>query len=335
MPKNLLLILPLTFYGFGKTLSKSLEARGYVVQMDNDEFPANVWGKILGKLGLFAMLRRITLRHYQQRYRAGSDSFDTVLIVKGRGVGPALIDHLRSLSRHVIGYNFDSFGFNPSPLAWKHAANRYCTFDIQDARDHHLPLVHLFSALPPGAGTSSKRIDVSVLMKNHSQRLAYVDQVLGALPPGVSTRIFIFETNALTAVVGALRSPRLYRKYWRHIHFTALPYEQFLDALGQSRVTVDFAHPSQTGITIRCFEAASLGVSVITNNRYTLDHPFFSSGAAAHVPLGAEPESFRDAIERLLTQAPALQARGVDDFLNELLMDSDHHAPTGLDAAQS
>lgn len=319
MEKNLLLVLPLSFYSFGETLSKSLTDQGYLVQVVNDEFPANLTGKLLGKLGALSVLRRLTLEEFKRRYSDRRKCYDVVLIIKGRGVGPELIELFKQISEKVVAYNFDSFEFNPSPLKWMNLVDKYCTFDIKDAQFHDIPLVHLFSALPSTHNKVPKCIDVSVLMKNHSQRLAYTDLVISSLPMGISKLIYIFEPNWLSAVLGALKNPLLYIKYWRHIHFKPMPYEKFLEVLGKSRVTVDYAHPSQTGITIRCFEASSLGVSIITNNPHVVEHPFFQQNSVAHVPFNANPSNIVNSINGLLAHPMRVSVRGVDQFLHELL----------------
>lgn len=311
--------MPLSFYAFGKTLSKSLEMQGYEVQLINDEFPANFIGKLLGKVGALSVLRRLTLREFQRRYSDEHEFFDVILIIKGRGVGPKLIELFKQISQRVVAYNFDSFEFNPSPLNWMKLVDRYCTFDIQDAKQHHIPLVHLFSALPSTYNNLPKCIDVSVLMKNHSQRLAYTDQVINSLPHGLSKFIYIFEPNWISGVLGAIKCPSLYIKYWPHIHFKPLPYEKFLEVLGMSRITVDYAHPSQTGITIRCFEASSLGVSIVTNNPHVVEHPFFQQASVVHVPLNADSLSITNKVSGLILSPMCVAVRGVDQFLRELL----------------
>jgi hypothetical protein len=211
-----------------------------------------------------------------------------------------------------------SFCFNPSPLDWLHSVDRYCTFDIQNAREHGLPLAHLFSALPDDLPVLEKKYGVSVLMKNHSQRLAYADEVLSALP-SVSRFVYIFEPNIFSFILGVLKYPRLYLKYRRHIHFKALAYTDFLKVLGQSRVTIDYAHPSQTGITIRCFEARSVGVAIVTNNNHIFSNPEFDATLVAHFGLGGDPSRLATDFQRLTLTTPGRSMRSVDQFMGELL----------------
>lgn len=312
-----LLVLPLSFYSFGDTLRQELQSRGMEVALVNDEFPANIFGKILGKLKALKLLRQRTLRHFQNQY-ADSAPYDLVLIIKGRGVSSELVSFFKSISKRVIGYNFDSFLFNPSPLDWHKDLDRYCTFDIKDAREHGLPLVHLFSALPTDMEPGEKTIDVSVIMKNHSQRLVYIDQVLSHLPD-LSRSIYILEPNFISFIFGVLRHPRLYLKYRRDIHFKPLGYSDFLNRLNRSHVTIDYAHPSQTGITIRCFEARSLGTAIVTNNKDTLTNPLFDPDTTAVFRLDGDREKMAADIRHLIEHKTSTEIRSVADFISELL----------------
>ena len=313
-----LLVLPLGFYGFGQVLRKELERRSMDVVMENDEFPRNNFGRILGKLGFLRLLRWQTLRVFKQNHGTGGTVYDLVLIVKGRGVGRDLVAFLRTISKRVVGYNFDSFSFNPSPLDWLQEVDRYTTFDPMDSAEQGLPLVHLFSAFPATEVPPEKRYDVSAIMKNHSQRLVYTDRVLSALN-GRSRFIYIFESNVFSFIQGLARHPGLYLKYWENIHFKPLPYAGFIQALSGSRCTVDFAHPLQTGLTIRCFEARSAGVAIVTNNHHVLGHPSFQAGGALHFPLNGDPARLACEMEPLFSLNLPREARTVAEFMSELL----------------
>jgi len=322
--KHCLLILPLSFYSFGQVIKKELERKGYEVQLENDEYPRSMLGKVLGKLNALSLLRRLTLKAYIERYQH-SIRFDLVLIIKGRGVGRAAIEFLRGRSERIVAYNFDSFLFNPSPLDWLASVDRYCTFDIADAKAHDLPLVHLFSAIPVQAGSTRRQYDVSALMKNHSQRLQFTDQVLASLP-GTKNYIYIFEPNVISFAFNFLKSPLLYLKYWQHIHFKPLPYGDFLAALKDSELTIDYAHPTQTGITIRCFEALSLGVRIITNNAHVGQTRLFDRAAVTHFKLGQDGSTVIKHIEQMLAVAPAPHLRSPQQFMDDLL--GEYSAPT-------
>lgn len=318
--RRCLLIAPLSFYSFHKTVSTGLEQMGYEVETLNDEYPSNSFGKVLGKVAL-PLLRTLTLRSLQ-RLLDERPRYDLVLIIKGRGLGPDAIRYLKSRADRVVGYNFDSFRFNPSPLDWHQLTDRYCTFDIQDAQSWCLPLVHLFSAaeLPPARERS---YDLSIIQRVHSDRLAFAELILQALPSDARKFIFLYESSWLTFTLGLLRHPLLYVRLWPHISFKPLSYAKAMDILGSSRITFDYAHPLQSGVTIRCFESQSLGVSILTNNQDAVHSGLFTQESIAYLPKDADQATASALISRLLKHRPEPLCRSLDDFLNDLLS---HHS---------
>lgn len=324
--RRCLLIAPLTFYSFHHILASSLERRGFSVDLINEEFPANPLGKVMGKLAL-PLLRHSTLRGLKARL-ADRPSYDLVLIVKGRGLGKAALKYLRSRARRIVGYNFDSFDFNPSARDWHMLTDRYATFDIADAAQTGLPLVHLFSAASAAeVAPATRSHDISIIQRVHSDRLAHAERLLAALPPGWKPFVYLYESSRLMFLLGFLRQPRLYQRMWRHIFFRPLPYAEAMKALGASRVTFDYAHPQQSGITIRCFEAQSLGVAVLTNNRAAVESGIFESATIAHFTPETSLEEVRHLMEELGRNRPAARTRSVDIFLDDLLHDDGGSPP--------
>jgi len=319
LPRTCLLIAPLHFYSFPKTLAEGLGMRGYHVDILNEEFPANILGRVIGSFAL-PIIRRITLRGLKIRLDA-RPQYDLVLIIKGRGIGHEAIAYLKKKARRIVAYNYDSFQRNPSPLDWYHLVDRYATFDIQDAATYRVPLVHLFSAvrLPVIA---NRAYDVSIIQRVHSNRLAYAELLLRSLPSGCNAFIYLYEWSLLTFVLGLLRNPLLYVRLWQYISFKPLGYMQAMMAMANSRVTFDYALPEQSGITIRCFEAQSLGVAVLTNNRAAVDSGIMSHGSIFHLPNGAGTDTVASLVAYLISKPHEPRIRSLDDFLDDLLFET-------------
>ncbi len=316
-PRNCLLIFPKTFYSFAKVLAAGLEQRGYAVSTANEEYPENAFGKILGKLGLHTLLAWTTERAISRKFLRGR-SYQLVVVVKGRGLGRRLVGRLRSSGARVVAYNFDSFGYHGAPLRWYQDVDRYATFDYADAEKYGLPRVDLFSSLPEAAGAKEILYDVSAILRNHSDRLEYLDSILRALEPQ-RTFLFVFEQNVFTFVLNILRSPRLYAKYWGRISFKPLPYAQYAAVLRSSEYTVDYAHPQQTGITIRCFESLSAQTKVITNNPYVTRNPAFDEAMPIVYRDSRDDERLRQQYAAGRGQIPPRRHRSIVEFMQELV----------------
>jgi hypothetical protein len=312
-----LLLFPLSFYSFGSVLEKALTAIGYQVTLANDEYPANVLGKILGKLGLFYPLSWLTEQEIRRRYLSG-ERYDLVVIVKGRGVGRSLLDAMRAANSRVVAYNFDSFAYNPSPLRWYRHVDKFCTFDYADADKHALPIVELFSSLPVDDEPKQIDYDLSAILRNHSNRLKYLDEVLKLVPPGKNF-IYIFEQNPVYFLFNFLKNPLLYSKYRKHVHFKALPYKDYVAVLKTSEFTLDYAHPKQSGITVRCFEALSAQTKIITNNGFVKHNSLFSDANTIVFNRDAGADGVGERYRALRGLSVPKQHRTVATFLEDLL----------------
>lgn len=319
-----LLIAPLHFYGFAKTVSAGLSARGYEVVLRNEEYPTGLVGRVIGFF-LTSIIRRTTYRTFA-RLLEDAPRFDLVLIIKGRGMSPELIELLKEKTGRVVAYNYDSFQRNPASRAWYRSVDHFRTFDIDDAAAHDLPLVHLFSAAPATADAEKKTL-VSVIQRRHSDRLRYAKLIVDAVPED-QRFVFLYEWSKLTLILGFLRAPLLYASMWRYISFKPLPYDAAMKHMADSHVTFDFAFTGQSGITVRCFEAQSLGVAVLTNNKAAVDSGVFDAGSMAYMPADATPVSVRQSIEALARHTPARRARTLDHFLDDLLADGTRDAPS-------
>ncbi len=232
-----------------------------------------------------------------------------------------------------VGYHFDAFRYERGPSRWSQRSKNIYTFDYQDAREHNLPVVELFSSLRSAVNQRSRRFDLSAIMRNHSERLIFLDMVMRAVQPR-QYFIHIFESSALTAVFNFLRHPRLYIKYLPHISRKSLPYEEYSEILAASQLTVDYAHPSQTGITIRCFEAINVGTRIITNNASTLQCPLFAKNSVVVLSLSDDLNGFAARLADAQQAEVVPKRRSVEDFLLELL-DRDRATPSMAQNSQS
>ena len=314
--KRALLVMPVHFYSFARTFERELAALGYQVTLANEEYPANLAGRIGGKLDL-GLIRWWTRRVFTRRFLSGA-RWDLVLIVKGRGIGPALVADLKRHADRVVGYHFDSLGYDRATRRWGGEVDRVSTFDFRDAREQNWPLVELFSATAAPEPVPPVRWRLSAIQRNHSQRLAYLDTVIGAVG-AEDTFVFLYEQNRLALVAHALRHPRLYWKWRKRISLTPLAYEDYVAVLAASEFTLDYAHPGQTGTTMRCFEALALGVKVITNNADTAASPRFGDDNLILFPPDGDPAALRQAMATRSGYRRTPQRRTAADVVAEIL----------------
>jgi len=313
--KNCLLIMPLSFYSFSEYLKQSFISLGYNVILANEEYPYNIIGKIMGKLHIPLSLE-ITNAVITEKFIKGK-SYDLVLIIKGRGMSIPLINKLKEISPKVIGYNFDSFKYHSSPINWYKNLTDYYTFDYRDAEKHSIRIVELFSSISQTPLKKNIKYSISAIVRNHSNRLKYIDRVLKTLEED-KIFIYIFEKDVFTFAYNLVRNPYLFFKYRKYIHFKTLPYIEYVEVLQNSNFTIDYAHPKQSGITIRCFEALSCQTKIITNNPYNIKNPNFNDTNNILFSDEINPNEFVKKYNNIADIIPKKITRSRIDFIREL-----------------
>jgi hypothetical protein len=313
---NCLLIFPQSFYSFSNYIKNHLTSIGYDVETINDEFPDNTLGKIMGTLQM-SIHTSISEKVITEKYVNGK-TYDLILIFKGRGMSKSLIEKFKLISPKVIAYNFDSFSYFKNAKSWYKSVNSYYTFDYKDAKDFCLPIIELFSSLPLSTNKKEIKYSVSAIVRNHSNRIKFIDKVLVGLNEK-NTFVYIYEKNIISFAINFFKNPLLYIKYRKMIHFKTLSYDEYINVLNQSDFTIDYAHPKQTGITIRCFEASSCRTKTITNNAFVLNNLNFNSTNTIVFNQHTNMDDFRNNYNRIKNILPKLYNRSIVDFMTELL----------------
>lgn len=308
--------MPLPFYSFARVIGGGLEAMGYEVTGANDEYPQHPIGRVLAKLDL-PISRWWTRRVFARRFLAGK-RWDLIVIIKGRGIGPELVADMKARADRVVGYHFDALSYDRATERWGTAVDRVTTFDYRDARTKGWPVVELFSSQTPITPPPPTRYRISAIQRNHSNRLAYLDHVLDALGTEDSF-VFLYEKGIISLTMNAVRSPLLYWKWRKSISFRPLSYDQYVDALAASDFTLDYAHPLQTGATMRCFEALAMGVKLITNNPHVAESAHFGPHNTIVHMLGDDPATLRAQVAKLRGGRPAPVQRSPEQFLREII----------------
>lgn len=318
--KSCLLIMPTSFYSFARTIGGALQELGYTVTEANEEYPENALGKLMAKLDL-PIARRITREVFRKRFLANRH-YDLVVIIKGRGIGPRLVADLKRHATRVVGYHFDALAYDRPTERWAQGVDRVSTFDYRDAAAKGWPVVELFSAEQPPKMLEPITIPFSAIMRNHSDRLAYLDRVARALgPPPGGMFVYIFEQDVRSLTINFLRQPLLYWRWRKHIHRTPLPYADYRRVLATSDFTIDYAHPKQTGLTMRSFEALASGTKLITNNPSIRQSPHFSDLNAVVFDRTTEPAVVREQIAARTGRRPPARWRSATDCLLEIIGD--------------
>ncbi len=316
--KTCLLIIPKKFYSFEKIIAGALKEKGYTVTVSNDEYPENAAGKIMGKLRL-PFLFDITYKTIKENFLIGK-TYDIAVIFKGRGISEKLISEMKKSVKRIVAYNWDSFKYNPNPLEWYKSVDKYATFDFADGDNYGISVVELFTSSSAIYSESEieKKYELSYIVRNHSQRLQYLDKILKILNPK-DVYIYIYELNKFTLLANFIKNPSLYIKYRKFIFHKPLDYKSYTDAIKYSMFTIDYAHTDQTGITMRCYEASKMRTRIITNNYYLKRSEYFDPSNSIIYSLQDNPEELLADYEECRNSKMFIKNREISKFIDELL----------------
>jgi hypothetical protein len=155
-------------------------------------------------------------------------------------------------------------------------------------------------------------------VRNHSSRLAYIDKVIFILQPS-NIFLSVYESNIFTFIINFIRNPLLYLKYRRHISFKPMKYNDYVEVMKQSEFTIDYAHYTQTGITMRCFEAINMKTKIITNNEYISRSSYFNDSNCIVFPENGCPDTLINAYNECKAKPYNTRSRTINDFIGELV----------------
>lgn len=314
--KTCLLIMPTTLFHYPKIFCSTLEQMGYSVTLSNDDYPNNPLGKVLSKLdmdfGRWWTRRTIRSRFLRDKH------WDLILIIKGRGIGKELIADLRRYASRIVGYHYDALAYDPAVKRWSHFVDRVSTFDPRDALENGWPLIELFADCDPTPKVTSIRYRFNAIMRNHSNRLAYIQRILDTLGREDSF-IYLYEKDLLSFLSNFLHHPYSYWKLRRHIHWKPLPYKRFKEILSSSEFTIDYAHPAQTGCTMRSVEVRALGSKLITNNLWHRKSGLFDEGATIFCEDRFDTKYLLTQVEKLSGSIPNRVVRRPEEFMCDVL----------------
>lgn len=90
--------------------------------------------------------------------------------------------------------------------------------------------------------------------------------------------IYLKETpnNRLIPTVRRIFSGEGKKLAGRNIYYKALDYDAMLEAFAQSRCIIDIAHPGQTGLSMRPFEAMAVKSKLLTTNETIRRYDFYN-----------------------------------------------------------
>lgn len=310
MDQKRILLIGTDFFKYYELISRELENQGWSVTYINDRPSTNPFIRIL--LRKFRFLLTWYLNLFYLNKLKGKGTFDHVLIVKGEGLTPFLINHIRKM--HCQGkiylYLWDGIKNVSQALQNAKVVDRTFTFDPQDSQQYNFTLVPLFyveSVNQNVEDSASAEWDLSFIGSVHGDRMKVIQRMKENMPQKAKFFIYVYFASKLLFYFRQIFDSSFSSFKPGELSFTILPKVEAQNVFKRSKAVLDVHHLGQTGLTMRTLEVLSLGKKLVTTNETIKIYPFYN-------------ENCIFVIDRLNPQIdPAFFAREIPDGYVKLL----------------
>lgn len=277
MRKKVLLIAS-DFFGYYKLITDELYKQGWDVTYINDRPSVNPILKIL--IRRFRFLISWYLYFYYSKKIKNLGCYDHVLIVKGEGITPQVINQIRL--KHCRGsiylYLWDGIKNCPGALRNALVVDQVFTFDPEDARKYSykmLPLFYVKSIHQNLSESNQADWDVSFIGSIHGDRLKVIENFKKNFENKDKFFIFVYFPSRLIFYFYKLFDPHFPFLKKDQLSLNSLQKEKAQQIFKGSKAVLDIHHKGQTGLTMRTLEVLSLGKKLITTNETIKIYPFY------------------------------------------------------------
>ena len=307
------------FFDYEKFIVKELESYGDVTLI-NDRMGLNFFLSALLRLGLF----RDRIHNKVDgsiRAKVIEDDFDLYLAINVEGLGPVTVDYLASKSKRRILYMWDSFANKPKALGMVGHFDKVITFDPLDAKS--LSLLYLPLYFPAcyeskvRRTTSIKSYSLIMIGSLHSQRTKIATMMQSTFP---DFSAMLYVRNMYLFIYRMLVGEFSWRAY-KFVSFTPLSHSEIARLYSRSDIVIDFAHPGQSGLTNRSFEALASGCGLITSNKSIINFDFFDERKILFVDDWNDQETIINWIEHLYEPSFELRMNEykIDNWIKKII----------------
>lgn len=261
-----------SFFNYLEEMAQAISSSGVDCHYF-DERPSNsVFGKAAIRFDRFGLTDNWTEKHVakilKQIVSLGSTH---VLLVSTEVIKPNHIEYLKSKGIQVFIYLWDSLRNKPKLECLLPMASAVASFDVLDCEKYGFAPINLYSSVETIASDRdlvTKEFDLYYCTTMHSNRPELVRRVLGVCGKRHwSAKLQLFFHKRWLWVLKNLSRPKTLPLVSR---ITSKPFKKndIYSATRMSKVVLDVQHPSQSGLTMRTFEALSLGAVVLTTNQH-------------------------------------------------------------------
>lgn len=306
MKERVLLIMP-KFHEYPLFIQQGFVSLGYDVDIFFDLSTNSIYQK-------FKNSDRALFKLYLQRFKSSilksvsNVQYNKVLVIKGSGLDSSFYRQLKDFQKDAVFYMYqwDSLK-NFDYLQVVSFFNKISTFDRSDYENN---LKNKFNYVPlffvsKNNYNSNKEYHVSFVGGVTLERYEWLNKLESLLIKN-KLRYYFYLYISLAQYFNLLTKGVLLNPF--KLKFVSLSYYKMTDLFNKSKSVVDIAHGSQTGLTMRTFDALANSCKLISNNSFIMKEDFYDKSNILIISIEEEPNI--ESITRFLND-PFIE---VDDF---------------------
>lgn len=262
------------FFGYENTICKYISDNGFDCELLHSEPNYSYFDSLMKKLDKNWFFK--VTNNYIKDKISNIDRCDYLIINFSPNLSPCSIGYFREKFPNVkiIYYIWDSVDNFPNVVNIAKCCDKVYSFDRKDCRDYGYSFLPLFYT-PVDESYNTKEYDYSMIFSIYPQKIDNYKALSSVIPSNrIGFRhIFVPKSKYYYYKVISEKFRTLSKK---DVCFTPLPRQKVYEVFNASKVTIDCPLTSQRGLTMRTFEALSLGIKIVTTNKDIVNYDFYN-----------------------------------------------------------
>ncbi len=268
------------FFGYEKDVLLELESRNAKVFFLPDRPSDNSLLKAIYRVAP-SILNKVSDKYYISAVEEFlQNSYDYIFIQSGEALTVFFLQWLRKkyTKAKFIFYTYDSISNKKGQLEKIRLCDVSYSFDKNDAEKYGMCFRPLFfsSGFESKSVTDNYEYDLSFVGTAHSDRYYVISKLKSQLGTNINSFIFLYMQAKWLFFMRKLFSLNFKDAKIDDFSFSSITKQQVIEIFSKSKAILDIEHPSQTGLTMRTFEALGAQKKLITTNASVKNMDFYN-----------------------------------------------------------
>lgn len=277
--KSTALVISPTFFDYYKSIISEFEGLGFDTYWMNTWLYKNPIYKICLRIAPHVVARLSTNQYIRQIEKLGLSDLSEILVIKGEGLSPEFLQHLRHKfpEANLSLYLWDGVANTRGAVEIAPAFDSVSTFDPKDSKSFNWLYRPLFARRinqETAEATKTYTYDWVFIGSIHSDRFSVLRR-LAQSRQAHNFYAFGFMPGKIMWILRHLTDLKLWRPGRIKLSTKSIAPELVNEIIKSSRAVVDIEHPKQCGLTMRSIETLLLGRKLVTTNQEIISSDLF------------------------------------------------------------